>query len=1145
MSDWTMDQKKVITSHAARLVCSAAAGSGKTAVLVERMIRMISDGEDPESFLIITFTNAAASEMKEKIRDRLSRERQNPRCLSALEKMDLCTISTIHAFCQQLLRNQFQALDLDPMFQICDVSRQNLYFHEAFLDACNGAKKENDPEYGRLRQYYDVRSAEKLIRQVHIFMESLPYPERWLEKAVENIPVRYDPEHPWFKMLIFLSKEKLKQAGSLLERMRNMLEDREAVASYRDTWEKDAELFHMKQSWADHPEGKVPASTFSTLKTPRNLNSLELDWKDRYQDLRKKYRDTIREADELFAADPEKTCSEWDAMKDQLKALFSLTLRTRNLYRQKKKDRALLDFSDLEQEALRLLQDRNMLEEVRQTWRHIFVDECQDVSEVQNEIIEKLSGPENDLFMVGDVKQSIYRFRLANPLLFLNRIREWSASPDSVRDCIYLQSNFRSRWEILETTNWIFRKIMKEDVTELDYTPRDELVPGRKTEEYHPVCVDLIEKNEEQPELEAIADHLKIRMEELREQPCPGTDRLFSWKDMVILMPAVSGTGAKLSALLQEREIPVFFDGGSSYYLLPEILHVHALLEWVMNPFQDLPLLSVLKHPPFLFSDQMLAEIRLFRTGKNVPFHEAFSACAKEESPLGKRCARVMEKYGEWKLRADSWRIADFIWYLYQDSGLYDAYAARDDGALCQANLRLLADQAVEEESRGVFTLQDFLKTIRDRQSGGDQRSAAAMGKTDNMVRIMTVHKSKGLQFPAVFCVGIDRFGEARDAAGIRLHPKLGACLPYKDPAHRISRPTLADRLFREQKEREERAEKVRLLYVAMTRAQERLFLVSCKTEDPLWTMPECAQRIQGAKGYVDWVMPPLLDEKLSTGYTQGLIPWNIRVFDSNQQKYVKKSKIIHNLKTWLDSVLSAPVVNDLWKKDSMRDADTVLRKRSVTSLIREARQNTEDQEEETPEGKRIPDTLARKLSQEEIPQYPSFLRENREGTAVWRGTLIHRFLSLTELEKLRKAREEEVEDVLRDEKTRMLSAGIFTPEEAQKIPVRQLKEFYLSDLGKRMLGADEIRREWNFNLLIERENRMILQGVIDCAFREGDRWVILDYKTDRVEDEDVFREEYRPQLSWYARALAELTGQPVAEQYLYAISVGKSYRLK
>ena len=410
------------------------------------------------------------------------------------------------------------------------------------------------------------------------------------------------------------------------------------------------------------------------------------------------------------------------------------------------------------------------------------------------------------------------------------------------------------------------------------------------------------------------------------------------------------------------------------------------------------------------------------------------------------------------------------------------------------------------------------------------------------------MHKSKGLQFPVVFCLGLDKGLKGKAGERIQLDEELGLCLRYKVPEWRLCRKTAAVEIFTWKKDHDVKAEKICLLYVAITRAQEKLFLVGTDTDRPIWYMPPGDHRTLAASDYLDLIMPALMDDdKKSTSFAQASKPYKIRIFDSIQQKTVERPEVIHNLKSWVETLLSAPPVDELWKNDSdqnlLPEDENRLKKYSVTALLRNARNRIFlEEEEQTPEEKRTPDYVERMLRKYETGSRPSFMDPVKEAGGAARGTVIHRFLSLVNLDAVRQEGGTD-EDQLIAIRDRLVSEQVFTPEEAAWIRPEIISRFFASEIGKRMLASPEVHREWDFNLYVQ-ERGMIVQGMIDCAFREGDGWILLDYKTDHIEDETAFIEEYRPQLEWYAVALRELTGKPVLESWLYALSVDKAYRL-
>ena len=1129
MPQWTAEQEKVISSDAGKLVCSAAAGSGKTAVMVERVVRMIESGKDPYSFLVITFTNAAAAEMKEKIRKRLLSVRKDP-------VMEVCTI---HAFCQHLIRQEFQIAEVDPLFQICTTAQRESLFEDAFRKACDCLKKNGDREYLSFTEKYEPKEALEIVRTVYEFIRSLPEPFAWLEEKTEGVPLDYDRDHPWFVTVARMLEEQLVSARMILRRQAGMFDEYEKVEAFRPVFRADSDLVEAIARWIggqDVPREELEKD-FMRSPAPRGLNDREADWKERYREDREKLKKLCGEMRSLILMDREKMKTEFAGIRESLRGLRKLTEETHAFFEDNKKRFCVLDFADLEHKALKILNDGDGCRSVRSRYRYIFVDECQDISEIQDTLIQKLGGDGNMLFMVGDVKQSIYRFRLANPNLFRQRAKE-------AEQVLPLRSNFRSRPEILETANTIFRDVMKGDAAEVDYDPgTDDLFPGRTdTPGRIPVRVDLLEVPEDRKPLESVADHVAAEISELVRE------KRAELRDIMILMPEVSTDGPKLTEMLKARGIPVFFDGKGDYFSQREVELFRNLLSLLDNPRQDLPLLTVLTGPVFRFSEEELSLIRLSLTGKDVPFWKAFDRAADEDTALGARCRRVREQLGRWRYQAEHMPLDDFCWYLAGESGLYPVVGAAENGHAAQKNLRSFCLQADRARKKGICTLRDFLAHLTEQASSGEMQAAATLGEGDQLVRIMTMHKSKGLQFPVVFCLGLNRSVTGSHPAPVMLDRELGICMNYKVPAWRLSRKTAADKIFHWKDAHDRKAEKICLLYVAMTRAQERLYLVGTRTDDTLWRTGPGEHRVVSAADYQDWIMPALYDqEKESTGCAQASNPWEIRKVSEYQQQTVETGSTIHSLEAWRDDLLSAPPVDELWTVFSQEKAPPdedggIMKKYSVSSLLLEARNRIfAEEEEQTPEEKRTPDEVVRLMRRYQAGSRPAFLEPPPENEGARRGTVIHRFLSLVNLEEMRgeDAREERLRAMLGC----LTADGVFTPEDASVIRPESVSRFYDSPLGRRLLASPDVRREWDFNLSVPERN-MIVQGIIDCAFREGDGWILLDYKTDRIDDETAFLEEYRPQLEWYRKALEKLTGLPVRESWLYSLSVDKAFNL-
>ena len=1155
MPQWTKEQQSAIDARNHTILVSAAAGSGKTAVLVERIVGLLREGYRLDRMLIVTFTRAAAAEMRQRLNQRIAKEAQlDPEHMSqALDDLEAAEISTIHSFCQKVIRNDFQAVGVDPLTRICDEQQQQVLFEQAFCDAMNELlADESAVAFRAYADAFDQQEIRDMTGRLYTFLMSLPEPFSWLDEKINEITAQPYEHHPWYMTLVEHSARQLQGMGMLLQTQQEMFDEADAVPALHETWLADSDAYQqLLQLDAGSPQVMQEAlATFSFKKAAicKGLTDAQKEWKKRYTKVRDQKKALVKDIAEGLRLDPERLDMELGVMQHHLRGLALLVKRTQEHFAQYKLQQNVLDFNDLEQMTLAILRQREYQERLQQEYDHIFVDECQDVSAVQDAILQSIHGEQSCLFMVGDVKQSIYRFRLADPTLFLHRMRTFSDDEHARERRIFLQKNFRSRTNVLDATNRVFRKTMQADVTEIDYLPEDELIPGRETQDDPAVEIHLLDTHGEDEaikDLEAESQVLVQRVKFLLTQSLEdkGQKRPYQYRDMVILLPKVARTGPALAELLQQQGVPVYFDGAESYFGLPEIKTMTALLSVLDNPMQDVSLLAVLKMTPFHMKDQELADVRLCKTGKDVPFHVAFRAACKADSSLGQRCRAIWDTLQEWRFRAEIMRIRDFLWYILRESGFYASCGALPEGELRQANLRLLCQRAAEYEDNGGVTLSGFLKQIDVQQQAGDSRSAKMLGENENLVRIMTIHKSKGLEFPVVFCLQMNSKMHLSRHAGLKMHSRLGVCLPYVNRRLNIRRETMGDEAFEVQRLLDEKAERARLLYVAMTRARERLILVGCagSEEKISWKMPHSAYRIWSATSMLDWVMQAVQDEQ-STGYPQGATPYAIRVWSNFATQAVEKSKLIHSLSKWLDSMLSVQAVEHLgidWE-GIYQQGERMPLKTSVSSI---AKKNVlhdpmplSDADEEA-EDKRQPEEIVSPLRLSDLPARPSFMEE-KHVTGAERGTMVHHVLSLIDLHALR----DNISEGLWQELHRLQEMACITAEESNVISHRSLMQFYQSAIGQRMLSSGEVHREWSFNLRMEGDT--LLQGVIDCAFMEDGCWVLLDYKTDYITDEEAFIQRYAMQLEWYARALERITCIPVKEMWLYALGKGKAYRV-
>ena len=1163
---FTQEQITAITAKEKTLLVSAAAGSGKTAVLVERIVRLLTDRDHPtrlRRMLIMTFTRAAAGEMRERLARRIqAMAEDDPETAGmAMEDLDGAMICTIHSYCQHLLEREFQAAGIDARLRVCREQDALPLMDRAFREALNAVLEEPTPETDKLVKNFRQGELREMVGSYHDFLMNLPDPQDWMERAVSQLRVENLRDMPWTGVLRQKHMEQLEGLRETLAAMEGMFADPDAVEALTATLESDREVFeNLLDAVRANPDGMAEAIRnvkYARAASGKNLTEEQKAWKERFAALRKAFKDGLEEIRGEADLNEARELRDLRTVSDFIAGLNRLTWLTHGHFAAEKNRRGLIDFQDMEQMALGILRDDDLRQTAQEEFDHIFVDECQDVSAVQDAIIQQLHGENNCLFMVGDVKQSIYRFRHADPTRFLQRSRAFGREAGSPERAIFLQKNFRSTPRVLQAVNEVFSRAMRERVTELDYLPEDALVPGLEVtpENNHPVEICLIrnpEKANRAERLRAEAGALARRMKEMkgrllvdskgRRVPC-------SWRHMAVLMATVSTSGEALAELLQSEGIPVYFDGRTAFFETREIREVKSLLEIIDNPTQDMQLLCVLKMPLFAFTDEELAQIRNRSRGKKT-FQQAFLAACEGEDRLAAKCAAARDRIDEWRFRAEYMPVIDLMWMLIRDTGYYAYCGAEPGGELRQANLRLMCKKADDYMQDGGVTLSGLIQSLNQEMTSGDATSAKVLGENEDLVRIMTMHKSKGLEFPVVF---LTRLGEGieggRHAELLQTHRTLGACLPWIDRELGVKRKTFGTAALRWAKARDERAERCRLLYVAMTRAREKLVMIASEEEcdKTAWTMEPGDARVAATGCMMDWVMQAVCDQAPMCAEHDGAAGDFSVIHEEAAPIAVADAAVeLSVIQRWLNEEALTRNADALWQpwwydKPAQRAPRPL--KTSVTSLVK--REVLGDlfatDEEEDEESKRKPEEAELPLRLSPLQERPAFMEEKKQQTAAERGTLTHRFLSLVSLERLRDAAEGEIPAILREESGDMVARGLFTEEEMRLVQTGKAGAFFRTEPGRRMLRAESVRREWSFTLVADRKKNTLLQGIIDCAFEENGAWILCDYKTDHIVSEDAFVQRHRDQLRWYAYALEALTGKKVREQWLYAIEKEKA----
>ena len=1153
MTQWTPAQKAAITADNRDILVSAAAGSGKTTVMIERVMALLRQNATLERMLIVTFTRAAAGEMRERLTTALEKEMEgNPHLRREYERLGQAQISTLHTFCAAVLRRHFQEAGTDPLSRIGDDSLVRALWERALDEALDEYYVAPDPDAQALIDQFPEESIIAMARALHNFLMSQADPWGWLDAMLLTPNAEGLRKHPMYLVMKDAAMLQLEGALQYAGACEALALAPDGPGRYLDNNAQDKvailELMQALETGDFLPGAHAFTPTpLSRKKAPLEENP---DKKNEFQDLRKRIKGCINDVAKMIPAN-EDMLSDWaKGMERTLPAQRGLAALVKDMhqrYQHLKAERALWDYNDLEHQTLRALKNDDVARDVAGQFDYLFVDEYQDISRTQEAIILSVHR-DNDLFMVGDVKQSIYRFRLADPTLFLSKYLRFTQEEKARERIILLSENFRSRPNILQAVNEVFDNTMRSRVTEIEYDEKAQLNPGR-TGDYGPaVEVHLIDKageiTEEAPETEEepTEDNLPPEGEELtrpaqyeaaliarRIHALAGTtygEGTLQYRDMVILLRSAAGHADIMATVLKDAGIPVYNDADQQYYDMPEINDILNILKVLDNPRDDVGLMSALSCPCFFFGPLGLGYIRRLGEDKRIPFHQAFDLL--QDDPLVQPAHETLHR---WRFLARHMPFDLFMRHLVEDTGLYARAGAMIGGEQRRANLRLLCEKA--KGSPAPWTLDTFLSHV-DSARSVSRDSAMVLGENDNAVRIMTIHKSKGLEFPVVFLAGLGKaFRFDTKGEQIILDNEAGFALPYVDTHKRVLSRTYAQRALKEKLKKETRSEEARLLYVAMTRAKERLILLatprSMKASRAFWQTPTGDFAAGTASSMMDWVGNSLwegLKTGTDTAFTgpRGAL-WQLywHVADSLSAPYGQGAGDFH-------APGHTPPEEQVLTMMQPHVSRGAVLKTSVTALLKQ--QDRQDAEEETPEVKR------RQLTRELPPRPRPQLGDKQKLSAADRGTIAHKTLSALPLAPLQGLTGDALRQRIAAQADSLYQRGLLIKLERDSLDIDLLARFLESPLGQRMLASPRIVREWAFTL--KAEDGVLLQGVLDCCFLEDNAWVLLDYKTDW--DTALILPRYRDQMRWYMRALRTLTDKPVKEAWLYALKTQQAF---
>ena len=1241
---WTTEQQQVIDLRNRNILVSAAAGSGKTAVLVERIVKIITDKNHPvdiDHLLIVTFTNAAAAEMRERIGNAIEKaldeQPGNEHLLRQLTLIHNAQITTIDSFCLYVVRNHFHEIDLEPNFRIGDEGELKLLREDVLGRVLEQNYEEPSEAFSDFVEGYASGRTDaalnEMILQLYEFSRSYPWPEKWLDSFVGIYRIENREELDRAEWLAPLTENicfVLKDCEQLLKQALAITQQDDGPDMYEKAVQSDLEKYESLSKLTSFCElyGALSDIKYDRLASSRGFEG-DPDKLELVKSLREQAKDVVKKiCKQYFFCSPEMMIEQLERTEPMLEEVVRLTKQFADEFAAAKRRKNLVDFHDVEHFALQILVDeetekaKKTAEEFRDTFEEIMIDEYQDSNEVQETLLRSISREErgeNNIFMVGDVKQSIYRFRLARPELFMKKYDSYSLE-ESTTQRIDLHKNFRSREEVLTCTNDIFYKIMVRSLGNVEYDAEAALYPGAS----YPVSADftpeilLADSNDELLEDTELSDkktlEAKIVAEEIRHlmKTQPVTDkatgelRAARYSDIVILLRSLSGWADSLVEVLNGNGIPAHTVSSTGYFSTVEVQTVLSMLRLLDNPRQDIPMAAVLRSPMAGLTDEELAVLRL--EDGSVPFHEAVlelaeglyeedgqkeisdseadrkqgrNADEKTENHIEitahRKLLKFYKKYKQLRQLVPDTPIHELIEIILRETGYGHYVAAMPAGSRRTANLNMLLEKAAAYEKTSYKGLFHFVRYIDELQKYDvDFGEADMVGENEDVVRIMSIHKSKGLEFPIVIVSGMGKnFNKQDTRSKMVLHPELGIGLDYMDGKKRIKSPTIAKKAIAKQIDLENLGEELRVLYVALTRAKEKLILTGTLKDAPekleffrqQANLSKAADRPlsyltrEGASGYLDWILPAVLS--YGDKYPVRIVEAAELVLDEVENQLEQNEDLTERIEEI--EAADTQLVGQLKQRFSQRYPyqTDILRKNkySVSELKHRAmREKFEAEQEET-----IPAFLEEPVT----PTIPLFIQrqekitpdQNVSGQGVQvnrgalRGTAVHRVMECYDFTS-EKSVQEQMDAMEKEEK--------ITADMRTLVKERIVADFVSSETGKRMAlaqrmgalyrekpfvmgfteeelenygfgaGAQMIENEVQTEnaqqeIVLEnvsRENHMheedltLIQGIIDVFWIEDDGITVLDYKTDRVDTAQELIDRYATQLKLYADAL-------------------------
>lgn len=1191
---FTKEQQQVIDLRDRNILVSAAAGSGKTAVLVERIITRLTKDTPPidvDELLVVTYTEAAAAEMKERIRSAIEKALEECPEDEHLQRQATLVhnakVTTIHSFCLSVIRDYFHTIDLDPGFRVGEDGELKLMKQDVADEVLEAWYQEAHPDFLHLMESFatgrDDRHIGEIILKLYEYARSYPNPNAWLESSVRYYGISSVEE---LEQASFIQKlmqdvhEVLHDVEANLYFARQICEEADGPKAYLEAVDSDLIWLSKLQDAEGFAEVQKVLSGLQWQSLKRNTEKSVSQAKiEMVKEIRNGCKDTINELKaNYFYDEASQMLANMNAAKSNMEVLAKLVKDFAETFAQKKQSKNMIDFSDMEHYALQILtreEDETLVpspaaKEYQGKFQEIMIDEYQDSNYVQEAILTSVSSVQQgryNIFMVGDVKQSIYRFRLARPELFMEKYHTYSEK-DAKEQRVDLHKNFRSRREVLESTNYIFRQIMTEGFGGIAYDDKAALYVGAEYEEKpdnetEVLLIDVAERAEEFSVRETEALVVANRIKELVGHHLildkkTGKYRKAEYRDIVVLTRSIKGWTDVFLRVFKEEGVPAYSISKEGYFETREIQMMLDYLRVLDNPCQDIPFTAVLSSPFAGVTTEELAVIKGDTNGKT--FYECVLAYMTNgtDGALKDKLQHFTEQLETFRKKVPYTAIHNLIWDILEKTGFGNYVAALPAGEQRVANLEMLIEKAISFETtsyKGLFHFVRYIEQLKKYEV--DYGEANIQDETSNVVGLMSIHKSKGLEFPIVIVAGMGKKFNLKDISdSVVLHSELGAGIDFVDVESREKSPSLLKRIIQQEVQKESVAEELRILYVAMTRAKEKLILTGTVANLEKRLSDCCSlkyrqeqalpyTRLVEARNYFDWVIPALYRSRVLEPILESFEienPWQnplyqaevpivvrtINLEDMTQHAFFEKWKDTitrQTLQEWntekvYDKQLKAHLKEQFEFAYAYKQEEKIKQKMSVSELKKQLYLEKEEIEEEAV-----------------IPLLPKFVQQDTEPTGASRGTAYHRVLELLDFsqiydeEKLIHAIEEMVEN------------NLLTQEMAKCVEIQDILKFLASSVAKRMQKAsrkNQFHAEQPFVLGEQKENAemVLVQGIIDAYFEEDGELVVLDYKTDRVQRPEELLERYKVQLDYYAQVLAQVTLKRVKEKMIYSFTL-------